>query len=124
MPVFGEVDGCGRSVPEILPSKRWVLCVDERARFQALDPRQPDLPLKKGRRGTITHDYKRNGTTTLLAALEVLQGRDDLYMRHPDEVDRICRLHTGLKRSTIAISSSSTAFPKKTAAGVPCRVTI
>jgi len=43
-----------------------VLCVDEKSQIQALDRTQPGLPLKKGRCGTMTHDYKRNGTTTCL----------------------------------------------------------
>jgi len=51
-----------------------VLCGDEKSQIQALDRTQPGLPLKKGR-WTLTHDYKRHGTTTLFAALEVLQGR-------------------------------------------------
>ncbi len=53
------------------PEKALVLCVDEKSQIQALDRTQPGLPLKKGRCGTMTHDYKRNGTTTLFAALEV-----------------------------------------------------
>jgi len=57
------------------PDKAILLCVDEKAQIQALDRTQPGLPLKKGRCGTMTHDYKRNGTTTLFAALELLQGR-------------------------------------------------
>jgi hypothetical protein len=57
------------------PQQAIVLCVDEKSQIQALDRTQPGLPLKKGRCGTMTHDYKRNGTTTLFAALEVLQGR-------------------------------------------------
>ena len=48
---------------------------DEKSQIQALDRTQPGLPLKKGRCGTITHDYKRNGTTTLFAALDVLEGK-------------------------------------------------
>ena len=48
--------------------------VDEKSQIQALDRTQPGLPMKKGRRGTMTHDYKRNGTTTLFAALDVLDG--------------------------------------------------
>jgi transcriptional regulator with XRE-family HTH domain len=61
-----------------------VLCVDEKSQIQALDRTQPGLPLKKGRCGTMTHDYKRNGTTSLFAALEVLQGRviGQCYERH------------------------------------------
>ncbi len=57
------------------PDKALVLCVDEKAQVQALDRTQPGLPLKKGRCGTMTHDYKRNGTTTLFAALSMLDGR-------------------------------------------------
>ena len=56
------------------PDKAVVLCIDEKSQIQALDRTQPGLPLKKGRRGTMTHDYKRNGTTTLFAALDVLTG--------------------------------------------------
>ena len=52
-----------------------VLCVDEKSQIQALDRTQPGLPMKKGRCGTMTHDYKRHGTTSWFAALEVLQGR-------------------------------------------------
>ena len=52
-----------------------VLSVDEKSQIQALDRTQPGLPMKKGRAGTMTHDYKRNGTTTLFAALNVLDGR-------------------------------------------------
>lgn len=51
-----------------------VLSVDEKSQIQALYRTQPGLPLKKGRRGTMTHDYKRHGTTTLFAALNVLDG--------------------------------------------------
>ena len=57
------------------PQQALVICVDEKSQIQALDRTQPGLPLKKGRCGTMTHDYKRNGTTTLFAALEVAQGR-------------------------------------------------
>ena len=57
------------------PQQAIVLCVDEKSQIQALDRTQPGLPIKKGRCGTITHDYKRNGITTLFAALETLQGR-------------------------------------------------
>jgi len=66
------------------PEKAVVLCVDEKSQIQALDRTQPGLPMKKGRCGTMTHDYKRHGTTTLFAALEVLQGRviGQCYERH------------------------------------------
>lgn len=66
------------------PQKALVLCIDEKSQIQALDRTQPGLPLKKGRCGTMTHDYKRNGTTTLFAALEVVQGKvvGQCYARH------------------------------------------
>jgi transposase len=66
------------------PTKALVLCVDEKSQIQALDRTQPGLPMKKGRCGTMTHDYKRNGTTTLFAALEVAQGKvvGQCYARH------------------------------------------
>ena len=66
------------------PTKALVLCVDEKSQIQALDRTQPGLPLKKGRCGTLTHDYKRNGTTTLFAALEVAEGKviGQCYARH------------------------------------------
>jgi transposase len=57
------------------PDKALVLSVDEKSQIQALDRTQPGLPMKKGRAGTMTHDYKRHGTTTLFAALNVLDGR-------------------------------------------------
>jgi transposase len=56
------------------PEQALVLCVDEKTSVQALDRTQPGLPLVKGRCGTMTHDYKRNGTTTLFAALEMTEG--------------------------------------------------
>lgn len=56
------------------PEKAIVLCVDEKSQIQALDRTQPGLPMKKGRCGTMTHDYKRHGTTTLFAALNLLDG--------------------------------------------------
>jgi hypothetical protein len=66
------------------PEKALVVCVDEKSQIQALDRTQPGLPLKKGRCGTMTHDYKRNGTTTLFAALEVAQGKviGQCFARH------------------------------------------
>lgn len=66
------------------PDKSLVLCVDEKSQIQALDRTQPSLPLKKGRCGTYTHDYKRNGTTTLFAALSMLDGKviGDCMPRH------------------------------------------
>jgi transposase len=66
------------------PDKAVVLCVDEKSQIQALDRTQPGLPMKKGRCGTMTHDYKRNGTTCLFAALNVLDGKviGTCYPRH------------------------------------------
>ncbi len=66
------------------PDKSLVLCVDEKSQIQALDRTQPGLPMKKGRCGTRTHDYKRNGTTTLFAALSMLDGKviGDCMPRH------------------------------------------
>lgn len=56
------------------PDKAVVLCGDEKSQVQALDRTQPSLPMKPGRAGTMTHDYKRNGTTTLFAALNTITG--------------------------------------------------
>jgi transposase len=66
------------------PDQAIVLCVDEKSQIQALDRTQPGLPIKKGRCGTMTHDYKRYGTTTLFAALDLLQGKviGDFHKRH------------------------------------------
>ncbi len=66
------------------PDKSLVLCVDEKSQVQALDRTQPGLPMKKGRCGTMTHDYKRHGTTTLFAALSMLDGKviGDCMPRH------------------------------------------
>lgn len=57
------------------PEHALVLCCDEKSQLQALDRTQPGLPLKRGRAGTMTHDYKRNGTATLFAALNTLDGK-------------------------------------------------
>jgi transposase len=66
------------------PDKSLVFCVDEKSQIQALDRTQPGLPMKKGRCATVTHDYKRNGTTTLFAALSTLDGKviGDCMPRH------------------------------------------
>ncbi|WP_412509901.1 IS630 family transposase, partial [Roseovarius sp. SYSU LYC5161] len=66
------------------PDRAVVLCVDEKSQIQALDRTQPGLPLKKGRAATMTHDYKRHGTTTLFAALDVKSGQviGDCMPRH------------------------------------------
>ncbi len=66
------------------PEHALVLCVDEKSQIQALDRTQPSLPLKRGRCGTMTHDYKRHGTTTLFAALDMAEGKliGQCYKRH------------------------------------------
>ena len=66
------------------PDQAMVLCVDEKSQIQALQRTQPGLPRKRGRCGTMTHDYKRQGTTTLFAALDVLAGKviGHGYKRH------------------------------------------
>lgn len=77
------------------PDKAVVLAMDEKSQIQALDRTQPSLPLKKGRAGTMTHDYKRHGTTTLFAALDVLTGKviGKCFARHRhDEFLRFLRI--------------------------------
>lgn len=66
------------------PEKALVICVDEKSQIQALDRTQPGLPLKPGRKATMTHDYKRNGTTSLFAALSMLDGKviGECYSKH------------------------------------------
>ena len=80
------------------PDKALVFSVDEKSQIQALDRTQPGLPMKKGRAGTMTHDYKRNGTTTLFVALDVLDGtligqcmkrhRHQEFIRFLNRIDR------------------------------------
>jgi transposase len=77
------------------PDKAVVLCMDEKSQIQALDRTQPSLPMKKGRAGTMTHDYKRHGTATLFAALNVLTGNviGKCFDRHRhDEFLRFLRI--------------------------------
>lgn len=66
------------------PDKALVFCVDEKSQIQALDRTQPGLPMKKGKAGTMTHDYKRHGTTSLFAALSTLEGKviGECYSKH------------------------------------------
>jgi transposase len=76
------------------PDQAIVLCMDEKSQIQALDRTQPSLPLKRGRAGTMTHDYKRHGTTTLFAALDVVTGKviGKCFARHRhDEFLRFLR---------------------------------
>jgi transposase len=80
------------------PARAVVLSIDEKSQIQALDRTQPGLPIKPGRCGTMTHDYKRHGTTTLFAALNVLDGsvigrcmqqhRHDEFIRFLNDVER------------------------------------
>jgi transposase len=88
------------------PEAALVLSVDEKSQIQALDRTQPGLPLKKGRAGTMTHDYKRNGTTTLFAALDVTAGtvigeclarhRADEFLSFLKKIDRETSAHLDL----------------------------
>jgi transposase len=88
------------------PDKAMVLCVDEKSQIQALDRTQPGLPMKKGRAQTMTHDYKRNGTTTLFAALDVKSGivigecqprhRAKEFIRFLKNIDRVVHKHLDL----------------------------
>jgi hypothetical protein len=97
------------------PAHAVVLSVDEKSQIQALDRTQPGLPMKSGRAGTMTHDYKRHGTTTLFAALNVLDGtvigrnmqrhRHQEFIRFLNTVGRRCRPE---RRST---PSSTTTQP-------------
>jgi transposase len=85
------------------PDRALVLCVDEKSQIQALDRTQPGLPLKKGRAATMTHDYKRHGTTTLFAALDVKSGlvigecqarhRAKEFIRFLKRIDRCVEKH-------------------------------
>ena len=78
------------------PEHALVLCVDEKSQIQALDRTQPGLPLKKGRAQTMTHDYKRNGTAALFAALNLLDGtvfgQVQLHHRHQEFLKFLRRL--------------------------------
>jgi len=82
------------------PERALVFSADEKSQIQALDRTQPGLPLKRGRCGTMTHDYKRHGTTTLFAAMEILEGkvisqcmarhRHQEWLRFLRQIDREC----------------------------------
>ena len=87
------------------PAHAIVLSVDEKSQIQALDRTQPGLPLKKGRLGTVTHDYKRHGTTTLFAALNVLDGtvigRDKQRHRHQELIRFLNTIEAGVPAGKI-----------------------
>ena len=88
------------------PKRALVLAIDEKSQIKALDRTQPGLPLKKGRAGTMTHDYKRNGTTTLFAALDIATGkvigeclarhRTDEFLAFLKKIDRETPAHLDL----------------------------
>jgi transposase len=80
------------------PKRAVVFSFDEKSQIQALDRTQPGLPLKKGRAGTFTHDYKRHGTTTLFAALDVASGRIHHDTRPRHHRDEFLRFMTRLER--------------------------
>ena len=93
------------------PAHAVVLSVDEKSQIQALDRTQPGLPLKKGRGATMTHDYKRNGTTTLFAALNVLDGTvfGTNMQRHRHQ--EFIRFLNALEREIPAGASSALDLP-------------
>ncbi len=102
------------------PDKALVFCVDEKSQIQALDRTQPGLPIKKGRCGTMTHDYVRHGTTTLFAALNVLDGRvigscfdrhrHEEFLKFLREVDR--QTPTGMDLHLIVDNYATHKHPK------------
>jgi hypothetical protein len=81
--------------------QRAVLCVDEKSQIQALYRTQPGLPMKNGRAGAMTRDYKRNGTTTLFAALNMLDGTviGTCTPRHASAAETPCPYLAGKKQS-------------------------
>ena len=102
------------------PAHAVVLSVDEKSQIQALDRTQPGLPLKKGRCGTMTHDYIRNGTTTLFAALDVLEGRvigrcmqrhrHQEFIRFLNAIEARCPL--GNSSTSFSTTTLSTSIPR------------
>ena len=105
------------------PEQAVVLCMDEKSQIQALDRTQPSLPMKRGRAGTMTHDYKRNGTTTLFAALDVLTGtvigqclarhRNDEFLTFLRRVDK--NIPKGLQVHVILDNYATHKHPNVTA---------
>src|ERR1700740_1518751 len=101
------------------PAHSLVLSVDEKSQIQALDRTQPGLPMKKGRAGTMTHDYKRNGTTTLFAALNMLDGhvigacmprhRQQEFLRFLKHIDKVTPTHLDLHLIVDNYSTHKTA---------------
>ncbi len=97
------------------PAHAVVLSVDEKSQIQALDRTQPGLPMKKGRAGTMTHDYKRNGTTTLFAALNVLDGtvigRNMQRHRHQEFIRFLNAIEAAVPAASSSMSSSTITPP-------------
>ena len=90
------------------PEKALVLCVDEKSQIQALDRTQPSLPMKRGRAGTMTHDYKRNGTTTLFAALNVARRQRDRPVPAPPPPPGVPEVPAHASTASSPASSSCT----------------
>jgi transposase len=106
------------------PKHAIVLSVDEKAQIQALDRTQPGLPIKPGKAGTLTHDYKRNGTTTLFAALNVLDGSViSRYMqRHRHSCASSTPSSTPCRPASSSTRSSTTTRPtsiRRSSSGSP-----
>jgi hypothetical protein len=102
------------------PAHTVVLSLDEKSQFQALDRTQPGLPMKKERAGTMTHDYIRNGTTTLFAALNVLDGtvigRNMQRHRHEEFIRFLNQVEAAVPAGkAVHAARSSTSRPPSTA---------
>ena len=99
------------------PAHAIVLSVDEKSQIQALDRTQPGLPLKKGRAGTMTHDYKRHGTTTLFAALNVFDGtvigRNMQRHRHQEFIRFLNAIEAEVPAGTVAVEGFFATLTKR-----------
>ena len=99
------------------PAHAVVLSIDEKSQIQALDRTQPGLPMKKGRCGTMTHGYIRNGTTTLFAALNVLDGkvigRCMQQHRHQEFIRFLNTVRAAVRASRLSMPSQPTTPPHK-----------
>ena len=97
------------------PAHAVVLSVDEKSQIQALDRTQPGLPMKPGRAGTMTHDYKRHGTTTLFAALNVLDGtvigQNMKRHRHQEFIRFLNAIEARVPKQRRSMPSSITTLP-------------
>src|SRR3954471_4472799 len=101
------------------PEGALVLCVDEKTQIQALDRTQPTLPIKPGRAARMTHDYKRNGTTSLYAALEIATGEvtGACYPRHRHQeflafLNRLIRAYPRVALHVVLDNSSTHSTPE------------